>query len=62
MNQDFIADLRELFHKPSLQEYEKAIKILTPEWDKKICEYYCKNIQPEVNLCVGRWVLEEQGV
>ena len=60
--QDFIADLRELFHKPSLQEYEKAYKILTPEWDKKILEYYCKNIQAEINLCVGRWVLEEQGV
>ena len=60
--QEFIAELRELFHKPSLQDYEKAYQSVSPEWDKRIHEYYSKNILPEVNLSVGRWVLEEKGV
>ena len=58
----FIADLRDLFHRPSFQEYSKKYKELSSKWLKTIRDYYSKNIHPEINKSIGRWVLEEQGV
>ena len=60
--QEFISDLRELFHKPSLQNYTEAYKSLSSNWNKAVHEYYDKTIHPEINNSIGRWVLEEQGV
>ena len=60
--QEFISDLRELFHKPSLQDYTEAHKSLSSNWNKAVHEYYAKTIHPEINNSIGRWVLKEQGV
>lgn len=48
--QDFISDLRQLFHKLSIQEYG----ILSSNWYKTIRNYYNKNIHPEVKKLIGR--------
>ena len=58
----FISDLRDLFHRPSLQEFITRYKELSCNWCKTVRDYYNKNIHPEVAKSIGRWVLEEQGV
>ena len=58
----FISDLRDLFHRPSLQEFTTRYKELSCNWRKTVRDYYNKNIHPEVAKSIGRWVLEEQGI
>jgi len=62
MVQSFISDLHDLFHKSSFQVYTRRYQELSPNWSKRIHDYYSKNIHPEVDKSIERWHLEEQGV
>ena len=60
--QSFIADLRELFHKPTSKGYETELQQLSASWSNPVFQYYMKNVHPEVYTSIGRWVLEKEGV
>ena len=54
--------MRQLFHKPSFEVYTKELEQMSVGWSKPILQYYMKNIDPEVNTSIGRWILEKEGV
>ena len=60
--QSFIKDLKELFHKPTIEAYETTLARLSVGWGNKILQYFMKNIHEEVNTSIGRWILEKEGV
>ena len=60
--QGFVADLKELFHKPSIDAYETELQQRSTSWNNPVFHYYMKNIHPEVYTSIGRWVLEAEGV
>ena len=60
--QDFVTDLRDLFHRSTSEEYEAHLKQLSITWSTTLCQYCMKNIHPEVDTSIGRWALEKEGV
>ena len=60
--QGFVADLKELFHKPSIEAYETKLQQLSISWSNPVSQYHMKNIHPEVYTSIGRWILEAEGV
>ena len=51
--QSFIADLRELFHKPTSKGYETELQQLSASWSNPVFQYYMKNIHPKAYTSIG---------
>ena len=58
----FIADLCMLFHQPTVEAYNTKFKDVSSNWSSPILHYYTRNIHPDVNTSIGRWILEAVGV
>ena len=59
--QEYISDIRGLFHKPSHSEYDLAFTELKKKWSAPLLEYYQTNLHPNISS-FGRWTLEEYGI
>ena len=58
----YVADVQRLFHLPTADDYQKTLEELKKDWDAAFEEYYMQEIHCDVELSVGRWVLEKINV
>ena len=59
--QEYISDIRGLFHKPSRLEYDMAFIEMKKKWSAPFLDYYQSSIHTYISS-IGRWILEEYGV
>ena len=54
--------LLELFHSPTEAEYETRLQERSQMWDSTFESYFRKEIHPDVNRSISRWVLQQHNV
>ena len=57
----YLSDLRELFHQPTMAEYENMLEVATQKWSSPFREYYTNEIAPDI-ASIARWAIEPHGV
>ena len=46
----YVSNLRDLFHQPSVEEYEAKLEQLKIKWSDAFLEYYNESVHPEVSI------------
>ena len=57
----YLSDLRELFHQPTMAEYESMLEVATQKWSAPFPEHYTNEIAPDI-ASITRWAIEPHGV
>ena len=58
----YISHLQDLFHQPTIEDYNSKLSEYRCEWSKAFLDHYMENIHPRVLTSIGRWILEKLGV
>ena len=53
----YISNLRELFHQPTMAEYDKLLESMVMKWSAPFRQYYANEIAPDI-AAVARWAIE----
>ncbi len=53
----YLSDIRDLFHLPSENEYNRVLAQLKCNWSAPLTDYYMNNIHPDIRS-IARWALE----
>ena len=51
-----------LFHSSSEETYMQKLSDMKKAWDSTFEDYFMREIQPEVPISIGRWILEKYSV
>ena len=58
----YTEDLRLLFHSSSEETYMQKLSDMKKAWDSTFEDYFMREIQPEVPISIGHWILEKYSV
>lgn len=58
----YISHLQNLFHQPTIEDYNSKLSEYRCEWSKAFLDHYMENTHPRVLTSLGRWILEKLGV
>jgi hypothetical protein len=54
----YVSHLRELLNEDNVHDYDAKLCVLSKTWSKAYYDYFHCNIHPQVNVSLGKWVLE----
>ena len=57
----YLADIKDLFHLPTQEEYNDALKELAAKWSAPFYHYYQQQIHTDINS-IARWAIEPHGI
>ena len=57
----YLSDIKDLFHLPTQEEYNEALKEMAAKWSAPFYHYYQQQIHADINS-IARWAIEPYGI